>query len=438
MEKKETIDVYEILKQCAKENMKLWSPIIGECTLKGLRKDVKLIMVGFTDSDNDSCEWKFKSNGFTASAPMTGGAEVCLFPSKEMRDWEKLLWKTGDVLSDVEGNEVMFDQWDDSDYSSFRALFDILPDGEGFKISKNTEGYSTKDYWKISDSMREDFLAIIEKHAHYKFNEEKKEFESCFKDGDFIAAVKADETVDLMIVKSIQDKRIIALHFPKTDDGQVILAVGTVDVNSYYKLRIATDEEKKTVYNILAAKGKTWNTETLEIENVQEPNDGDVVYLPEIEDGTYPVIFIFKEIANGNIYDHASLVFENRHSPRLCIDGQNTAWESDKKYMRTATEEQKQQLFDELEKAGKRWNPDTKQIEDVKKKHEFKPFEPVLVRDEPDDCWQANLFSCMNNKESEYQFACVSEAWKYCIPYNEKTMHLLGTNDDYEEGGSDE
>lgn len=437
METKETIDVYEILKQCATESMKLWSPIIGGCTFKELRKDARKIVVSFTDINNDYCEWTFRSNGFTASATKTSGAEVCLFPSKEMRDWEKLLWKKGDVLYDVEGNGVMFDQWDDSDYSSFRALFDIIPDGAGFKISKDTDGYSTKSYWKTNDSIREDFLAIIEKHAHYKFNEEMKVFEPYFKGGDFIAAVKADGTVDLMIFKSNQDRHMIVFHFLKAEDGQTTLTVATIDANDYKELRIATDEEKKTINNALAANGKTWNAETLEIENVQEPNEGDVMYLPEIENGTYPVIFIFKEIANGNIYDHASLVFENRYSPRLYIDGQNTAWESDKKYMRPATKEQKQQLFDELEKADKRWNPDTKQIEDVKKEHEFKPFDRVLVRDEPDDCWQANLFSHSKNN-IEYPFACVSEVWKYCIPYNDQTMHLLGTNDDYEEGGSDE
>ena len=344
MEAEETIDVYEILRECAKEDMKLWSPVVGECTLKRLRAGVKQIIVNFTDRNRDTSEWKFNPDGKTYSVGDNDSAEVCLFPSKEMRDWEKIMWKKGDVLCNVEGNEVMFDKWDDSDYSSFRALFDIIPDGAGFKISKDTEGYSTKGYWKTNDSIREDFLATIEKHAHYKFNEETKEFEPYFKDGD-------------------------------------------------------------------------------------------VMYIPEIEKGTYPVIFIFKEIANGNIYDHASLVFENRYSPRLCVDDQNTAFESDKKYMRPATDEQKQQLFDELEKVGKRWNAKTKQIEDVEmnKEHEFKPFDRVLVRDEPDDYWQANLFACMNGKDPIYQFACVSEVWKQCIPYNEKTAHLLGTNDDYEE-----
>lgn len=433
MEKKETIDVYEILEQCATEGMKLWSPVIGVCTFKELRKDARKIVVSFTDINNDYCEWTFRSNGFTASATQTSGAEVCLFPSKEMRDWEKLLWKKGDVLYDVEGNGVMFDQWDDSDYSSFRALFDIVPDGAGFKISKDTEGYSTKDYWTTNDSIREDFLAIIEKHAHYKFNEKTKEFEPNFKDGDFIAGTKVDGHVSLMIFKSIQDKSMLVFHFSITEGEDPILSVETVCVDDYKELRMATDGERRNIYNILANNSMRWNAETLEIENIQEPNDGDVMYLPEIENGTYPVIFIFKEIANGNIYDHASLVFENRYSPRLCVDEQNTAWESDKKYMRPATEEQKQQLFDELEKVGKRWNAETKQIEDVKEEHEFKPFDRVLVRDEPDDYWRANLFSSMNDKESEYPFDCVNEAWKCCIPYNEKTMHLLGTNDDYEE-----
>ena len=35
--------------------------------------------------------------------------------------------------------------------------------------------------------------------------------------------------------------------------------------------------------------------------------------------------------------------------------------------MRIATEEEKQKLFDSLEKDGKKWNPETKQIEDILK-----------------------------------------------------------------------
>lgn len=53
--------------------------------------------------------------------------------------------------------------------------------------------------------------------------------------------------------------------------------------------------------------------------------------------------------------------------------------ESSEEY-RFATEEEKQQLFDALEKEGKAWDAEKKQIVDLKPKVELKPFDNVLVR----------------------------------------------------------
>lgn len=61
---------------------------------------------------------------------------------------------------------------------------------------------------------------------------------------------------------------------------------------------------------------------------------------------------------------------------------------------------------------------------------EFKPFDKVLVRDVTDANWTVNLFSHMQNKDLPY--ACVCSTWRYCIPYNEETAHLVGTNKPYE------
>lgn len=59
---------------------------------------------------------------------------------------------------------------------------------------------------------------------------------------------------------------------------------------------------------------------------------------------------------------------------------------------RFATDEEMQLLFDALAKEGKRWNPDTKKIEDLSKGYEFKAFDKVLVRDFDDREWKADFF----------------------------------------------
>ena len=59
----------------------------------------------------------------------------------------------------------------------------------------------------------------------------------------------------------------------------------------------------------------------------------------------------------------------------------------------------------------------------------LKPFDKVLVRDTEDEYWQCDLFSHITTN-GLYSFYCVGSYYRYCIPYNNDTKHLLGTNDE--------
>lgn len=69
-------------------------------------------------------------------------------------------------------------------------------------------------------------------------------------------------------------------------------------------------------------------------------------------------------------------------------------------------------------------------------KRQFRKFDPVLVRDESGKEWRIAAFVRLSG-DSDYLYVVKYESeclgYRYCIPYNERTMHLLGTNDDYEE-----
>ena len=65
-------------------------------------------------------------------------------------------------------------------------------------------------------------------------------------------------------------------------------------------------------------------------------------------------------------------------------------------------------------------------------KHQFKPFEKVLVRDSNKQPWKCGIFSNYTEDE-EYKYECVGNVYAQCIPYNENTMHLLGTTEPYEQ-----
>lgn len=82
-----------------------------------------------------------------------------------------------------------------------------------------------------------------------------------------------------------------------------------------------------------------------------------------------------------------------------------------------------------------KYNPETLQVEPVKKECPLKPFDKVLVRDNNEQAWRAAFFSHYNLKNPNYRYFTVYGEYKYCIPY-ECNEHLLGTTDPYTEGGS--
>ena len=78
---------------------------------------------------------------------------------------------------------------------------------------------------------------------------------------------------------------------------------------------------------------------------------------------------------------------------------------------------------------NKRWNAETKQVEDITPKCALRPFDKVLVRNSNYHCWVCQLFGYKTNY-TKYPFMCMYSDYDQCIPYNEETKHLLGTTDD--------
>lgn len=88
-----------------------------------------------------------------------------------------------------------------------------------------------------------------------------------------------------------------------------------------------------------------------------------------------------------------------------------------------------------------KYNPDTLQVEPVKPKCPFKPFDKVLVRNENNQEWLPGFFH-MFDGDWNHPYCIMNlhhlsdYAYKQCIPY-EGNEHLLGTIDPYTEGGSE-
>lgn len=166
------------------------------------------------------------------------------------------------------------------------------------------------------------------------------------------------------------------------------------------------------------------NMETLEIEKTQpEFKDGDILVTPSYDSNKYH-IFIFSgynEVGSYNYY----IVFLSSGKLQL---SSGFPWCSKTVKVRYATEEEKLQLFDALEKEGKRWDSEKKEVVNLKPKVELKPFDKVLVRDFSRDKWSISFFSF----KKEGCYVCINHcSWNQCIPYIGNEL-LLGTTKDVE------
>lgn len=59
----------------------------------------------------------------------------------------------------------------------------------------------------------------------------------------------------------------------------------------------------------------------------------------------------------------------------------------------------------------------------------LKPFDKVLVRINNTDNWRCDFFSYIKENDI-YKYITIKSGYKYCIPYNNDTKHLVGTTDE--------
>lgn len=60
----------------------------------------------------------------------------------------------------------------------------------------------------------------------------------------------------------------------------------------------------------------------------------------------------------------------------------------------------------------------------------LKPFDKVLVRDSHNAVWSCKWFSHIMDLSKFYKYATTGCLYRYCIPYNDDTKHLVGTTDE--------
>lgn len=58
----------------------------------------------------------------------------------------------------------------------------------------------------------------------------------------------------------------------------------------------------------------------------------------------------------------------------------------------------------------------------------LQPFDKVLARDMVNGQWRCTLYS--HERKDIYKYVTTDYTYKYCIPYNDDTKHLVGTTDE--------
>lgn len=135
--------------------------------------------------------------------------------------------------------------------------------------------------------------------------------------------------------------------------------------------------------------------------------------------------FIFKELEG------------NKYKSYCGIDTSNIFWKASDNWttleVRKATEQEIELFFERLKKEGFKWNSNTLTLEKLENKFDIntlKPFDRVLVRDSEIYKWTCNLYSHYRIDIDHYKYACIANSYHQCIPYNDETKHLIGTDKD--------
>ena len=256
MEQKD-FDIYEILKGIP-DGTPLYSPLCGNVDFNSVAADKDKAEAIWTEDKNG--EYAFDKNGRW----MKGG-EVLLFPSKEMRDWSKF-FKKGDVLVCYEGNKpyyTVFDCFESNTYKDFKGKFAY--DSYEDKCYQNEGNLSTNTFHKLSIADSEIYITKIEERFGGKLNLEALEIEknpASFTDGD-VVFVRLKRFCYIEIFNYFNGDDLYDYASLSTKSQTIdICGKYPISKDEIVEIRLATDSEKKQLFEALAKEGKVWDAES--------------------------------------------------------------------------------------------------------------------------------------------------------------------------------
>lgn len=244
------INIADILKD-KPVGLKFYSNTFGYISFNGVHKD----KIYFFSEDTNA--HSVKPNG-----KMYDGGECIIFPSKEMRDWEKFSWKKGDILVNEDNVHIIFEKFEDDTYTRFKGKHYLWKECDEEDYNKEETKMLTSVFEKATDDDAQTYISTIEERLGGKLNRETLEIEKArpeFKDGDIITF---KDRIIIIYNTSIEKSPIrteIYYH--------ACLKGGKLTVNEYLMSCgfgegwSSTEEEKHQLFDALAKEGKAWDAE---------------------------------------------------------------------------------------------------------------------------------------------------------------------------------
>jgi hypothetical protein len=247
------INIVEILKD-KPQGTKLYSSACGKCKLEEV--DDKSFKISFYNS-----KFGFMNGGegyLNKNGKLYDDGECVVFPSKEMRDWEKFSWKKGDILVSKDNVHIIFEKFEDDTYTRFKGKHYLWKEFNVEDYNKEETKMLTSVFEKAADDVAQTYIKTIEERLGGKLNLETLEIEKQleFKDGDIVVYGKS-----VAICRRIY-KHTLSFYVSLNEMVGLLFAD---EVESSEEYRFATDEDKQQLFDALAKEGKRWDSEKKQI-----------------------------------------------------------------------------------------------------------------------------------------------------------------------------
>ena len=340
------------------------------------------------------------------------------------RDPEKYTdWQVGDTISGYDGNKEII-------FRGGEMVVFKTPDGVAGCI------YTCRELFELGYRL---VRTDVEETIWRKQNWEK--FHPS--DRDIIYLNFGDGRKKIMVFESLDENKDVIRGYVSVDTDTGEMRVGPSLSGEYLRsvksYRYADSDDKEHFFKVLAENGKRWNAETKVVEDIKPESDEPVDvqkmiadalegYVPKGSIEGFPLEVVAKMLER-QYKQLGKIDLSNFERNRISVAPLGFDW--------TKTEEGAglwnsvicrrdfSEFFERYPKDASTGDSRT-----------FREGEPVLVRDYEGKAWE--LLAFVNTcEDTKYHYEATDgfckSVWRSCIPYNEKTMHLLGTTNDYKE-----